>query len=474
MSMPRRTRSHILIIAFILLVQTLAVCFVPSAELAAADLAERDLQSPFEASYSVELTRNTAFHAFEIDHIFPIHAPYPLLLGLIASERFAPERMVTISLTAEAASTDSSTFIAGQRYSVDYLLASLIMESSHSAAIALAEEIGGDIISLLNDRAVQLGLEKTQFYLAPQDWVAHGAITPGSDRYPVYSSLRDVNRLIRYIMRNAQLEPYIRSEQYSYFQPDERKLFKNPLGTAWGLSLDRSFVQGAFASVYGPYATHIYLCQNQGMEMAILHFGRSSREDPEIFLQASISAFIRRFDWIRENFENATLVYTGDEVGEDLQLQGRNIPLYYLQSVQYTRPKGELFLAQEPELILEDDLHLPIVGNTPLGTMNFTLENNQRIQVQVGSMFDVHTSNLLIDRLINHYHTQKTLYHWIFALTILLVLMGIGRLIIYLLRRRRRLIRRTEQLLMASQNIHDEDEDLFVEESEDQEARVEQ
>lgn len=474
MTTPRFTRNYRFIIAFILLVQTLAVCFLPHSIQASADLEERDLQPPFEASYSVELTRNTTFHAFEIDQVFPIHAPYNLLLGLIASERFTTDRMVTISLTAEAASEDASSFVAGHRYSVDYLLASLIMENSQSAAIALAEEIGGDIVALLNDRAIQVGLEKTQFYLAPEDWVAQGEITPGSDRYPVFSTLRDVNRLIRYIHRNAQLEPYLSSEQYSYFQPDERKLFNNPLATAWGLSLDRSFVQGAFASNYGPYATHIYLCQNQGMEMAILHFGRSSREDPEIFLRASLSAFIRRFDWIRENYETANLVYTGDAVGQDLQLQGRSIPLYYLETAQYTRPKGELFLAEEPELILEENLSLPIVGNTPLGTMNYTLENNQRIQVQVGSMFDVHTSNLLIDRLINHYQTQKTLFHWIYALTGLLIFMGIVRLVFFLLRRRKKRILREEQILMASQTTHNQDEDLLVKDREDKEGEISQ
>lgn len=474
MPTPRTVRSCNFIIAFILLCQIMAATFMPSFSLAAADLAERDIQPPFEASCSVELSRSTLLHAYEIEHVFPIHAPYSLLLGLIASERFPPERMVTISLTAEAASDASNSFVAGQRYSVDYLLAALIMESSRSAAIALAEEIGGDIVTLLNDRAIQLGLEKTQFYLAPEDWIAPQDITPGSDRFPVYSSLRDVNRLIRHIRRNAQLEPYISSEQYSYFQPDEKKLFNNPLAMAWGLSLDRSFVQGAFASNYGPYTTHIYLCQNQGMEMAILHFGHSSNEDPEIFRQASLSAFIRRFDWIRENFENATLVYTGDYVGEEIQLQGRTIPLYYLQNAQYTRPKGELFLVEEPELILDEDLSLPIVGNTPLGTMNFTLENNQRIQVQVGSMFDVHTSNLLIDRLINHYHTQKTIYHWIFGLTALLVVIGITRIILFIVRRRRRTIQRTEQLLRSAQSTHSENEDLLVEESEDKKTQVDE
>ena len=149
--------------------------------------------------------------------------------------------------------------------------------------MALSEELGNDIVTQLNDRAKQLGLEHTRFNLAPEDWRPSSEMTRSSEHYPVYSTLRDVSKLINYVERNDVLKPFFNSEQYIYYEGDKYKIFRNPLELAWGLSLDRDFMRGAFRAQYGPYATHIYLCQNQGMELAILHFGHSSVNSPGVF-----------------------------------------------------------------------------------------------------------------------------------------------------------------------------------------------
>ena len=95
--------------------------------------------------------------------------------------------------------------------------------------------------------------------------------------------------------------------------------------------------------------------------------------------------------------------------------------LYSLQTITYTHPKNSVYLVGDPVLKVDENLRLPIQGNTSLGTLTFELENHQRITVPVGSMRTVHTSSQLLDRIINHYQSAKIVYHWIFILTGILI-----------------------------------------------------
>ena len=151
-------------------------------------LYEKDADSPI---YPASMTKiMTAIVAFD----------------LLKSGETSLDEMITISEKAWRLSQSgySSMFIMlNDQVSVEDLLKGIIIVSGNDACVALAEGLSGseeDFVTLMNEKAEEIGLENTNF-----------SNSSGIGDADNYSTVRDIMKMSRYMIKNYP-------EYYSYFK----------------------------------------------------------------------------------------------------------------------------------------------------------------------------------------------------------------------------------------------------------------
>ena len=125
---------------------------------------------------------------------------------LLKSGETSLDEMITISEKAWSLSQSgySSMFIMlNDQVSVEDLLKGIIIVSGNDACVALAEGLSGseeDFVTLMNEKAEEIGLENTNF-----------SNSSGIGDADNYSTVRDIMKMSRYMIKNYP-------EYYSYFK----------------------------------------------------------------------------------------------------------------------------------------------------------------------------------------------------------------------------------------------------------------
>lgn len=133
---------------------------VPTAEYRPAP----DVTAPswivFDATDGVVLASRNA------DEVRPMASTTKMMTALLALEQATPGQRVVVSTRAADIGEAEIGLIAGEELPVETLIDSVVVRSANDAAIAVAEAIAGDVetfVDLMNNRAVELGLTRTQF-----------------------------------------------------------------------------------------------------------------------------------------------------------------------------------------------------------------------------------------------------------------------------------------------------------------------
>ncbi|MDE0290691.1 MAG: D-alanyl-D-alanine carboxypeptidase [bacterium] len=108
-----------------------------------------------------------------------------IMTALVVIEQSEPDATVEITSRADLAGESEIGLVPGEPpWTVEDLLAALLLQSANDAAVALAEHVGGTVAGfagLMNAKAAELGLENTSF------------VNPhGLDHPDHYSSARDL------------------------------------------------------------------------------------------------------------------------------------------------------------------------------------------------------------------------------------------------------------------------------------------
>lgn len=135
--------------------------------------------------------------ASQPDRRLPMASTTKLMTALLVVEQTSPDEIVIISGRAAATGHKQLWAGRGEEWTVESLLAAVMIVSANDAAVALAEHVGGDVeafVEMMNARAAELGLSDTHF-VNP-----HGL--HGADHY---SSARDLLSLGRVAMSQPRL-----------------------------------------------------------------------------------------------------------------------------------------------------------------------------------------------------------------------------------------------------------------------------
>jgi D-alanyl-D-alanine carboxypeptidase (penicillin-binding protein 5/6) len=119
-----------------------------------------------------------------------------IMTAVVALENASLDDEVKVSARAVAIGESAAGLKPGDTLSVREILEAMLVKSGNEAAEALAEQIAGSTeayVGMMNDKAVELGLEDTHFTNP------HGLTAPRH-----YASARDLSVLARYAMANDE------------------------------------------------------------------------------------------------------------------------------------------------------------------------------------------------------------------------------------------------------------------------------
>ena len=118
-----------------------------------------------QASVVVNLTSGEEVFALQEHNRWPMASIVKLMGSIVALENMDKEQRVVISPTAINALGVAGRFTAGDSYSVQDLVSTMMVVSSNDAAVALAENMpAGQFVYLMNQKAIAIGMNNTRFY----------------------------------------------------------------------------------------------------------------------------------------------------------------------------------------------------------------------------------------------------------------------------------------------------------------------
>ena len=145
----------------------------------------------------------TILAEWDADTPRPMASITKIMTVLLALENGSPEDDVVISEEAAGTGGQEIGLVAGETVKLKALVRAALIRSGNDAAAAIAEHIGGSIdgfISLMNQRAAELGMTNTRFANP------HGLDAPGH-----YSTPRDMLTVARVAMAIPEFEEIARS-----------------------------------------------------------------------------------------------------------------------------------------------------------------------------------------------------------------------------------------------------------------------
>lgn len=140
-----------------------------------------------------------------------------VMTALLILESYEPEKVISVSARAAAATGTRLSIKAGERYTQENLLLAMLLVSGNDACRALAEAHSGDarrFVALMNRRAAQLGLRRTHFENAC-----------GHDAPDHYSTAQDLMQLTEVALTNPVFTAMVRRPEVSFASVDGARSF---------------------------------------------------------------------------------------------------------------------------------------------------------------------------------------------------------------------------------------------------------
>lgn len=202
-----------------------------------------------------------------------------VMTALVAIERGNMNDVVTVSRNAASIRGSSAHLYPDQKIRMIDLLHGLLLNSGNDAAVAIAEHIAGSVeafVTLMNERARELGLVNTQFKNP------HGLDEPGH-----YSSAFDLAVLTDTAMHYPLFAEIVAKREYT----SEHRTFRNTNKLLWSMQ----GVEGVKTGTTGQAGNCLVAAiSGEGMQLISVVLGSADRWNDSVrLLQHGFSGFQR-------------------------------------------------------------------------------------------------------------------------------------------------------------------------------------
>lgn len=158
----------------------------------------QDIKIEAKAAYVFDVVQNKPIFELNPDSQLPLASLAKIMTALAAKESFPASLLVAITREAVLQEGDDG-FRPGEQWPASDLMSAMLISSSNDAAFAFGleykKDFNRDFISLMNEKAKELGLEQT-YFLNPT------GLDVSKSAAGAYGSAKDAAKLIAYIIKN--------------------------------------------------------------------------------------------------------------------------------------------------------------------------------------------------------------------------------------------------------------------------------
>ena len=353
-----------------------------------------------------------------------------LMTLYLAVERIGQDELITISeqvarVDDEEGDDDRVALLLGDQLPLRFLILKMLFENSDAAAIAIAERVSGtprDFLIEMQNAASALGMTQTTFFAvdvarAERESDIPQSITQAIEDYDEHIKLEDPEPLV---LPEADALTQTATSSLADLQRLMTALHSNQRSRAL-LSVSEELIQitsknrGQIVAMRSPAAHFITLSENR-MTHVFLHLsdrysllcciGTSPEQLPVMTIAVNLrqsgitTPTLQLYEAFDEFYTKSPLTRAGEKYpgAPEKADNGELFDLVYLDSVEYIHPKSDHFLEQTLDYLGNAPYPIPLQKNTMTGQVVFTLKNDVRIRVRVGSDRDILADNSLISR----------------------------------------------------------------------------
>ena len=201
-----------------------------------------------QAASVIDGSTGELLYAKNSDSLLPPASTAKLMTAIVVMERANLSNMVTISQKVSHVPPWRVGFKKGDRVTIEGLLYAALLKSANDAAVALAEVVAGSedsFVSLMNQKAVSIGAEHTQFINATG--------LPGEGQY---ITALDLSRIMRHAMGYPKIREILATPTATVSTENGKTLFLR--NTDKLLKPDEEVIAGKTG--YTVSAKHCFVC----------------------------------------------------------------------------------------------------------------------------------------------------------------------------------------------------------------------
>ena len=201
-----------------------------------------------QAASVIDGSTGELLYAKNSDSLLPPASTAKLMTAIVVMERANLSNIVAISQKVSLVSPLRAGFKKGDRVTIEGLLYAALLKSSNDAAVALAEAVAGSedsFVSLMNQKAVSIGAEHTQFINATG--------LPGEGQY---ITALDLSRIMRHAMSYPKIREILATPTATVSTENGKTLFLR--NTDKLLKPDEEVIAGKTG--YTGSARHCFVC----------------------------------------------------------------------------------------------------------------------------------------------------------------------------------------------------------------------
>ena len=381
-------------IRFLVSTCLLFVILAPSAH------AVLDMDITSQSAYLVDAVTDTVLYEKNADQQMYPAGLTKIMTAILVLENATLDETVTISQAAldhGSASGGTLKLKAGEQMSIEDLLYCLLLISSNEAAYALAEHIGQDestFVTMMNDKAVQLGAQNTHF-----------SNTSGLHKEDHYTTAKDMYKIVAYAIQNAafmeisnsverRISPTNLNDKGYTFYTDNHLISKFK-SKDYMYSHARGVI-GGYTSTAGYCLASTAIASRDGMHLVGVTMG-GVREDK--------NAKIPSFDDMATLFQAAFDEYAITQILRDGELLGEAdialgktrdfISVSAGENISVLMPKNIDLTKIEKVLHFNENISAPITKGDIMGTLSIIYEGETYATSSLYANFDVEKSQFL-------------------------------------------------------------------------------
>lgn len=156
----------------------------------------------------------------DADSAFPPASTAKVMTAIIAVEYLLPGEEITPSKKAVHVQPTVAGLKPGVKYTLEDLLAAILIKSANDAALVLAEEVAGsekEFARLMNEKAEEIGMENTYF--------ATASGLPTGKKDAQHTTARDLTRMMRYALKYNIILEVMSQKELEIFGSDGKAIY---------------------------------------------------------------------------------------------------------------------------------------------------------------------------------------------------------------------------------------------------------